>query len=358
MNLAAFQQDLLRWYRGNARDLPWRKTRDPYAIWVSEIMLQQTRVATVIPYYERFLAKFPTPAALAAAPEQEVLSLWAGLGYYSRARNLHQGAKEVVARFGGTVPNDPEQIKTLPGIGAYTAGAILSIAYQRDEALLDGNVARVLSRLYAVEGDPRLPAQSKRLWDFARGIIPTGEAGDMNQALMELGARVCSPTSPACLACPVRAHCQGAAHASPERFGAREKKKEVPTARALGVLFWVDASYVLARRPNQGLLGGLWELPSTLLLPGETNEQASARLLRDDLRLSPAPSCGPVLAEVEHVFTHLRLTLSLCVAQHGTAPKETRYPEIALIPRGQSPTQPLPALTKKALAMLGKRGAL
>jgi A/G-specific adenine glycosylase len=396
-NVKPLQDALLAWYRGNARDLPWRRTKDPYAIWVSEIMLQQTRVATVIPYYERFLQKFPTPLALATAKEEEVLKLWEGLGYYSRAKNLHAGAKEVVSKYQGSVPNDPEAVRGLPGIGPYTAGAILSIAFNRDEAILDGNVARVLSRVYGIEGDPRLPKQSKKLWELSRGIVPTGEAGTMNQALMELGASLCSPKNAACLACPIRLHCEGGKSATPEAFGAREKKGEIPTVEVIGVLLWVgihgvhggtpaqedkgmtaqenrgmlaqekagnggraekaedekeNRKYVLARRPSSGLLADLWELPSARRAEKESPEDCAKRALQEGLGVATVSLTPLKTAPVEHVFTHLRMKLSLYTAQIDAAPKGGNYQEFALFENGKTGDKPLPGITLKALQAL------
>jgi A/G-specific adenine glycosylase len=351
----SLQKALLDWYRGNKRDLPWRRTKDPYSIWVSEIMLQQTRVATVIPYYERFLQKFPTPKALAEAKEEEVLKLWEGLGYYSRAKNLHAGAKEVTAKHNGVVPNDPDAVRSLPGIGPYTAGAILSIAFDRDEAVLDGNVARVLSRIFGIEGDPRLPKQTKKLWELSRAIVPTGEAGDMNQALMELGARICSPKSPACLACPLREVCEGARTATPEIFGAREKKGEVHTVEVVGVLLTIGPEknkYILAQRPSKGLLADLWELPSARRAENESPEACARRAIKEGLGLDVSEVVTLKISPVEHVFTHLKMRLSLCRAHSEKAPLGGAYPAFEMFPLKTTGEKPLPAITIKAMQAL------
>src|SRR5215470_3894591 len=211
---AALASALLRWFSMNARDLPWRRTRDPYAIWVSEIMLQQTRVATVIPYWERWMARFPTVSALAEAPLDDVLAAWAGLGYYSRARNLHAGAQAVGTRFGGALPSCAAELREVPGIGPYTAGAIASIAFGERAPLVDGNVARVLARVFAIEHDIKSTAGSKALWAAAGELmnaLPTGAApGDLNQGLMELGATICAATQPRCLVCPLARDCDAA----------------------------------------------------------------------------------------------------------------------------------------------------
>src|SRR5690349_6148043 len=221
---AHFSFRLLEWYRAHRRDLPWRRTRDAYGIWVSEVMLQQTRVAVVVPYWERWMERFPGAAELAAAPLDDVLACWSGLGYYGRARNLHAGAREVVARYGGRVPGEAAELRTLPGVGRYTAGAIASIAFGRREPLVDGNVARVLARVYAVEEDVKSTAGQKRLWQLAGELVPDEAPGDFNQALMELGATVCTP-APRCEACPVAEACAA-------RAAGRERELPVVGARA------------------------------------------------------------------------------------------------------------------------------
>ncbi len=210
--MVAIRQKLLGWYDEAARDLPWRQTRDPYAIWVSEVMLQQTRVETVIPYYERFLASFPTPRDLAEADEDTVLSHWSGLGYYRRARLLHAGVREVVAQYGGQVPEDAEARRALPGVGRYTAGAIGSIAFDKEEPIVDGNVTRVLARLFRIGTPVGSAVTSKRIWEEAARLVPGVRPGAFNQALMELGATVCTPKQPSCESCPVADYCEARAH--------------------------------------------------------------------------------------------------------------------------------------------------
>ena len=251
------------------RDLPWRRTRDPYAIWVSEIMLQQTRVATVIPYWERWMTKFPTVSALADAPLDDVLAAWAGLGYYSRARNLHAGARAVDAQFGGALPSCAAELREVPGIGPYTAGAIASIAFGERAPLVDGNVARVLARVFAIEHDIKSTAGGKALWAAAGELmqaLPAGAApGALNQGLMELGATICAATQPRCLVCPVVGECAAAKAGRQDELpvvAARKKESELPILAR--TLVWIEAAgmLVLARRAPEGLFGGLWELPS------------------------------------------------------------------------------------------------
>jgi A/G-specific adenine glycosylase len=227
--LTAFRKKLLDWFRQYQRDLPWRRTKDPYRIWLSEIMLQQTRVAAVIPYYERFLERFPDIHALAAAPGEEVLQLWSGLGYYSRARNLQSAAQEIVARHGGVFPRDAKEALALPGIGRYTAAAILSIAYGAKHAVLDGNVARVLARIFAVQGDLRDANRWKSLQQSADALFDPKSPSNWNQAMMELGATLCTPHSPQCLLCPVTQFCQARKLGIAESLPARRKKRATET---------------------------------------------------------------------------------------------------------------------------------
>jgi A/G-specific adenine glycosylase len=227
--LTAFRKNLLSWFRQYQRDLPWRRTKDPYRIWLSEIMLQQTRVTAVIPYYERFLERFPDVHALAAAPQQEVLRLWSGLGYYSRARNLQNAAQEIVAKHGGLFPRDEKDALALPGIGRYTAAAILSIAYGAKHAVLDGNVARVLARIFAVRGDLRDAKRWRSLQQSADALLDSKSPSDWNQAMMELGATLCTPQSPQCLLCPVTQFCQARKLGIAEALPARRRKRATET---------------------------------------------------------------------------------------------------------------------------------
>jgi len=224
--LASFRKQLLAWFRQFQRDLPWRRTKDPYSIWISEIMLQQTRVAAVIPYYERFLARFPDVRALAEAPQEEVLRLWSGLGYYSRARNLQKAAQQIVAQHSGEFPHEEAAVLALPGIGPYTGAAILSIALGAKRAVLDGNVARVLARLGAIRGDLRESRRWQSLQKTAGELLDPKSPGDWNQAMMELGAIVCTPRAPQCLVCPVAKFCRARQSGDPESFPEKRKKRE------------------------------------------------------------------------------------------------------------------------------------
>jgi A/G-specific adenine glycosylase len=256
------QKQLVRWFEKNGRDLPWRKTRDPYAIWVSEIMLQQTQVSTVIPYYRKFLKAFPRIRHLAKADLSKVLKAWEGLGYYSRARNLHRASKIVLNHFQGRIPDNLKDLLTLPGIGKYTAGAILSIAYNKETPILDGNVKRVLSRLCAVSGNPVRGETEDLLWQLSESLIPKGFASSFNQALMDLGAMVCTPKDPQCSRCPLDRLCKGKASGNPEKYPSRIVKKKIPHIEAIAAVLHRDGKVLLNQRPPKGLLGGLWEFPN------------------------------------------------------------------------------------------------
>lgn len=253
---------LVRWYRANRRDLPWRRTADPYRIWISEAMLQQTRVATAIPYYERFVERLPDARALAAAPVDEVLTLWAGLGYYRRARLLKAAAERVVREHGGALPSDEHSLLALPGIGRYTAGAIRSIAFGERAPLLDGNVFRVFARLFALSGSWSREADKRRFWEIAAALVPARNPGEFNQALMELGALVCGPRGPDCPGCPVRRRCEGFAAGAVDRFPeARLRREPERVRRAMYVVTDARGRLLLRRRPAGGRMAGLWETP-------------------------------------------------------------------------------------------------
>jgi A/G-specific adenine glycosylase len=305
--IAKIQDALLRWYARHRRRLPWRGTRNPYHVWVSEIMLQQTRVETVIPYYKRWLARFPTVEALAAAPPDEALKLWEGLGYYSRARNLHAAAQTVAAEFGGKVPATAAELRRLPGVGRYTAGAIASIAFGADEAAVDGNVKRVLARVYNVRRDVSSPAGEAALWEMAERLAPKGRAADFNQALMDLGATVCLPKAPDCPACPLLGMCEA------QRLGLQEKRPVV-RQKAPSPHYTVTAGVVrkngrvlIAQRPADRLLGGLWEFPGGKREPGESLPDCLRRELREEAGIEV--DVGRPVLTLRHAFTHFKITL-------------------------------------------------
>jgi A/G-specific adenine glycosylase len=327
--LAVFRKQLLGWFRQYRRDLPWRRTKDPYRIWLSEIMLQQTRVAAVIPYYERFLERFPDVHALAAAPQEEVLRLWSGLGYYSRARNLQRAAQEIVAKHGGVFPRGEKDALALPGIGSYTAAAILSIAYGAKHAVLDGNVARVLARIFAVQGDLRDAKRWQALQESANALLDPKAPSDWNQAMMELGATLCTPQSPQCLLCPVTQFCRARKLGLAESLPARRKKRATENI-TLGVAVLLDprGRTLLLPPPNLAkgkhtheevsmLVSKLWHFPTITVqadpageLQVHLRETLPAAMTKQLLRLEPLPAA-------RHAVTYRAITLRpfrVCVA--------------------------------------------
>jgi A/G-specific adenine glycosylase len=304
----SLRASLLAWYDRQKRDLPWRRTRDPYAIWLSEVMLQQTQVTTVIPYWERFLQRFPTVEALATAPLPDVLAGWRGLGYYSRARNLHRAAQEVVARFGGRLPSTAAELLSLPGFGRYTAGAVASIAFGEPAPLVDGNVARVLSRIFEVEGAPGDRAREARLWELATALVPGERPGDFNQALMEHGATVCRPENPLCLLCPVREECLAYLHGRVAELPPA-KVRAAPKRMTLAVAVWAhEGRLLLARRAEKGLFGGLWELPAAEVQDDTADPESAAKLAE---ALGTDVSVRGHLGTVRRQLTHRSLSLRL-----------------------------------------------
>ena len=307
---------LLDWYRANKRAMPWRETRDPYAIWISEAMLQQTRVETVIPYWQRFLTLFPDVHALATAELDDVLGAWAGLGYYARARNLQATARLIDEHHGGRLPDDAETLQTLPGIGRYTAGAVASIAFDRPEPVLDGNVKRVLTRLLGIREDIGRPAVIERLWQEAGVLVHGPHPGDLNQALMELGATICTVRTPRCANCPVSRFCDARAQGDAESLPIKARKKPARKVEAVAALVIRRGKALAVRRPTRGLLGGLWDLPGGDLAPGETPRAGLTRALREraGLKISRVSALGAV----EHTFTHRRLTLHVYRASTST----------------------------------------
>jgi len=298
---------LLSWYRENARDLPWRKTSDPYAIWVSEIMLQQTRVETVIPYYLRWLEEFPSPAALASASEDQVLKTWEGLGYYSRARNLHKAARIVMERHQGLLPDELDALLALPGIGRYTAGAILSIAFNCPAPILDGNLKRVFTRVFHITDPIQTSRTEKALWGIAEALLPASDPGNFNQALMELGALVCLPRKPLCARCPLGLVCKANELGVQEELPRRKRKTPIPHLQVTAAVIPKEDQVLLAKRPPEGLLGGLWEFPGGKQEENETLPETLTREILEELSLEVEP--GDLLGTYQHAYTHYKVTL-------------------------------------------------
>jgi A/G-specific adenine glycosylase len=335
----ALRAALLAWYTRARRDLPWRRTRDPYRIWLSETMLQQTRVETVIPYYERFVARFPDAASLADADEQEVLKLWEGLGYYSRARNLRAAAISIARDHGGALPRDPDALAALPGIGRYTLGAIRSIAFEEAAPLVDGNVRRVFSRWLA----ERAPSE-RVLWELAGALVPGERPGDFNQALMELGATVCTPRKPRCSDCPVRADCAAAAADRAEQFPAPRARPAPRRVHAVAGALERAGRWLLVRQPSRGLLGGLWALPSA------ENDGALVAAVQEHtgLRVRAASELG----HVRHVFTHRDLRLRVISLEARGRARRSAGEQLRWCSPASLQELPLSRLMQKVLALL------
>ncbi len=298
---------LLDWYAKNAREMPWRDHPDPYAIWISEIMLQQTRVDTVIDYFNRWMQVFPDIDSLANSSEQDVLKQWEGLGYYSRARNIHKTARILQTEYQSQLPADPQKLQRLPGIGRYTAAAITSIAFGKDEAALDGNIRRILSRVFDIDLPIRTPAAEKVFWDLAEKQLPPGRAGDYNQALMDLGATICLPGKPKCLLCPIQQHCLAFERGVQELRPVLPEKKPLPHYIVTAAIVYKDERYLLAQRPQNGLLGGLWEFPGGKQETQESLEEALQREIKEEL------DCEIQVLDhfgvYQHAYTHFRVTL-------------------------------------------------
>ena len=345
---------LLRWFAANARDLPWRRTTDPYAIWISEIMLQQTRVRAVTAYYERFLGRLPTVERLARAPLDTVLKLWEGLGYYSRARNLHRAAQEIVARFDGHLPQTKEELLTLPGIGRYTAGAIASIAFGRREPVVDGNVTRVLCRIFRIEGYPKNSDVQKRIWSIAEALLPLRRVGQFNQALMELGSEICVPRNPRCDDCPVQQVCEARLRNEQDRLPLRAAKKRLPSyIVAVGVIYRNDRILIDKRKP-QGLLGGLWEFPGGKKRPGESLQAALQREVREELAIRIRVERP--LAVVDHAYSHFRVRIHAFECTHVSGePRCLTCADFKWVRPGDLGRYAFPAANNKIIQVLRSR---
>ncbi|MBC8122295.1 MAG: A/G-specific adenine glycosylase [Gemmatimonadaceae bacterium] len=315
---ARLRSDLLAWYARTGRDLPWRTTRDPYAIWVSEIMLQQTQVRTVLPYYKRWLAVLPTLKDLAAADEQVVLKLWEGLGYYTRARNLHRAARYLWTAHAGVFPHNFEQVVALPGVGRSTAGAILSSAFNLPCAILDANVRRVVSRLAAVD----LPAEraGSALWQLSEQLLDPAYPRDFNQALMDLGATVCLPRRPLCPVCPWQEACLAHQSGQPERFSTRPRRPPRPHRYLVSVIIRSADTILLVRRPERGLLAGLWEFPG---LEVDSEDQGLDAL---QTAFGPALQITGTLGRIQHEYSHLRVSAQVFNSSWQTAPETLSGP--------------------------------
>jgi A/G-specific adenine glycosylase len=314
-DIAHLRRNLLDWYDSHQRRLPWRNEPDPYRVWVSEVMLQQTQVTTVVPYYQRFLQRFPTLADLAAASLDDVLKAWEGLGYYARARNLHAAARQVMADYEGRLPGSYAALHQLPGFGDYTSGAVASIAFGERVPAVDGNVKRVLARFLAITDEVTRGTTTRRLQAIAADIVPPGRPGDFNQALMELGATICTPTSPRCLLCPLQTECRGLAKGIHESLPVRAPRPDRPHYDVTAaVIRRHDGCLLIAQRRPEAMLGGLWEFPGGKCPPGEALSECLRREIREELGLEI--EVGQHIATIRHGYTHFRISLHVFACRH------------------------------------------
>jgi len=322
---------LLTWYHANKRTPPWRGHASAYAVWVSEIMLQQTRVETVIPYFEKWMRLFPTVQQLANASGQAVLNAWEGLGYYSRARNLHKAAKIVVEQHHGELPRDLDELARLPGIGRYTLGAIASIAFGMDVSALDGNIKRVYSRIFDIEAPVDSPGGEKILWKLADDHLPKGHAGDYNQALMDLGAVICVPKNPRCLICPVMKLCKAQANGTQNQRPVKMPKKDVPHYVHAAAVIIERGRVLLAQRPSTGLLGGMWEFPNGRVNGDPVREMPTAlkTAYRLGIRVNRRSRTEP-LGIVQHGYSHFSVTVHVFSCEPISIPQGTNLKWVPL----------------------------
>jgi A/G-specific adenine glycosylase len=346
---------LLSWFERRRRDLPWRRDRDPYRIWVSEVMLQQTQAATVVPYFERFLTAFPTLAALAAADEQDVLRLWEGLGYYRRARDLLRTARRLAAEHGGRFPDDPAALEGLPGLGRYTRNAVLSQAFDRRLPVLEANSQRVLSRLFGRADDPRRGPARRWLWAAAEALLPARRVGDFNQALMELGALVCTPAAPRCGECPLAECCAARRLGRPEEFPAREPPPESVAVREAAVVVRRGDRVLLVQRPAEGRWASMWEFPHGPVCDGESFDAAADRVAAELTGLEARR--GPELLTVRHAVTRFQITLVCFEADYvGGAFRSAFYPRGEWLTPAELAARPVSAPQRRLARVLAEAG--
>ena len=359
-NRSAFRRALLAWYDQNWRDLPWRRSRDPYAIWLSEIMLQQTTVRAVEPRWEQFLRRWPRVEDLAAADPGEVLHEWTGLGYYARARNLHRAARRVMEDFGGRIPERFELLLALPGMGNYTAAAVASIAFGEPVAAVDANIERVIARLITLEDNVKSAKGKRLLREEAEELLDRKRPGDFNQAMMELGALVCQPKKPACTVCPVKRSCRAYAEGTPTAYPKRQPKPAMESVREAAVVVWRDGRFLVLRRPARGSFAGMWELPRVVCRTNEESRDAARRAARDLAGLA-VEARTPIL-RLNHTVMRRRITLTgffaqetkkkgLWVTKHEEGrwvfpeewlelPKSTTQAKVARLLAGNEPKEP------------------
>lgn len=355
MNKIELRATLLSWYDEHKREMPWRECNNPYLVWVSEIMLQQTRVDQVEPYFNRFVERFPTIFDLAGATQQEVLKIWEGLGYYSRARNLHQAAKTIVTDFNGIIPHTWDDIIQLKGIGPYTAAAVLSIAYSKPYAAVDGNVIRVLSRFYGIEDDVSRNATKKVIQNYADELVDENRPGEFNQAVMELGAGICSPKAPNCPQCPLQVDCMASKMLRTDAIPYKAPKKKVPHHHiGVGIIMNKKGEVLIAHRPEDGMLGGLWEFPGGKQELGESMEQTTVRESKEELGVEVCV-VEPFM-QLNHAYSHFKITLHsyICELVEGT-PKANTSQQIKWVQIKELGDYPFPKANRRLTEKLQER---
>jgi A/G-specific adenine glycosylase len=351
MNIKRKQIHLLEWYRVNRRDLPWRQTNDSYSIWISEVMLQQTQVDTVLSYYRRFLERFPEVSALAAADLSQVLKTWEGLGYYARARNLHKAAGIILDDYKGEIPRDYASLKLIPGIGDYTAAAIASIAFGEPAPVLDGNARRVLARWMALHEATDSVSGSKKLRVVAKKNMYAEDPGTWNQAVMELGALVCIPRTPRCEACPVTADCEAYRQKATLEIPLRRKRQPIPHYQVTAALIRHRGKLLITRRPEKGLLGGLWEFPGGKQEEGETLQECLARELKEELDV--VAQVREEFCRVDHAYTHFKITLHVFHARIVSGqPKAIQVAEVRWVKQEELGDYAFPRADRRVIELL------
>ena len=349
-----FQESLLTWFEEHQRKLPWRDVQDPYLIWVSEVMLQQTQVIKVMDYYQKFIERFPSVKQLAVAPLQDVLKVWEGLGYYARARNLHRAAIIVMTEFDGEIPKEYDTFRKLPGVGDYSAAAVLSIAFGEPYAAVDGNIKRVLSRLYQLEVPVNDASSTKTFQQKADRLLDRQQPSLFNQAMMELGATICRPQSPTCLVCPVKIYCEAFHKSSQNEYPRRRTTKAIPEHQMVAAVIYRESKILLIQRPLDGLLGGLWEFPNGRLAENETSEEGCFRNINETVSVSV--SNLQFLTRVKHAFTHFKIVVDVfrCDYVSGEVvldgPIDAKWVDVAEVSE-----YPLPRATHKFLEKLTLR---
>ncbi|MBC8216024.1 MAG: A/G-specific adenine glycosylase [Candidatus Marinimicrobia bacterium] len=313
-HLSPFTTSLIRWYIKEKRDLPWRNSLAPYRVWLSEVMLQQTQVDTVIPYYNRWLESCPDLQCVAEKNIQEILTLWEGLGYYSRCRNFYSAVKEVVKNHGGNVPSEWKQFRALPGVGDYTAAAVMSIAFHKPLPAIDGNVYRVMARVLGIKH--LTPYNKNRIKNRLEKWIDTDHPGDFNQALMDIGARICRPNKANCIGCPLSDFCKASALGTPNQYPTRKKKKPIPHIKVVAGLVWFKDTFLILQRPNTAMLGGLWEFPSGKITSASHPSKELQSIMKNEIGLTV--TIGEEIGSVHHVYSHFSMTFSVfhCFIEH------------------------------------------